>query len=76
MANMLYWSTKCMNAEDTMIAKGGGLKKREKHDDPYLNRGRKVARTNNKRDEWRSRPLPRQIAYFTPLNTPLDKVLM
>ena len=76
MANMLYQATKYMNAKDAMNARGGGPKKREKHDDPHPNRRRKEARTNKKRDKWRSRPPPGWIANFIPLNTPLDQVLM
>ena len=44
MANMLYKATKYMNAEDTMIARGGRPKKGERQDDPCLNKGRKSAR--------------------------------
>jgi len=39
MANMLYWATKYMNAKDAVIARGGGSKKQEKHDDPHSNKG-------------------------------------
>ena len=48
MADMLYQATKYKNAEDTMIARRGRPKKREKHDDPRLNRGRKSALTRQK----------------------------
>jgi len=41
MANMLYKATKYMNAENTMIARGGKPKKRERQDDPCLDKGRK-----------------------------------
>ena len=61
-----------MNAEDNMIARRGKPKKREKHDDPRLDKGRNLARTNDKR----SRPPLGRIANFTPLNAPLDQVLM
>ena len=47
MANMLYQATKYMNAKDVVIAREGGLKKQEKHDDPHLEKGRKVARTGD-----------------------------
>ena len=76
MANMLYRATKYMNAADVVIARGGRPKKREKHDDPHPERGRKVARTSDRRDERRLRPPPRQTTNFTPLNAPLDQVLM
>ncbi|XP_075655046.1 uncharacterized protein LOC142625244 [Castanea sativa] len=76
MAGMLYRATKYMNAEDAVIARGGGPKKRDKHDDPRPERGRKVAKTGNRRDERRSRPPPGWMTNFTPLNSPLDQVLM
>lgn len=43
MANMLYQATKYMNAKDAMIARGGRLKKRERHYNPRPDRGRKSA---------------------------------
>ena len=43
MTGMLYWATKYINAEDAIIVREGGPKKREKHDDPCPNRGRKAA---------------------------------
>ncbi|XP_075634005.1 uncharacterized protein LOC142606575 [Castanea sativa] len=55
---------------------GRGPKKQEKHDDPHLEKGRKEAKTGDKRDERRSRPPPRRMANFTLLNTSLDQVLM
>ena len=73
---MLYKATKYMNAEDAMIAQGGRLKKRERQDDPYPNKGRKSAQTSDQRDVRRSRPPLRRTVNFTPLNTPLDQVLM
>lgn len=76
MADMLYQATKYMNTKDVVIARGGRRKKREKRDDPYLNKGRKATRTSDRRDERRPRPPLRRIANFTPLNTPLDQVLM
>ena len=51
MANMLYRAMKYMNAEDALIARGGRPKKQEKHDNPHLEKGRKVARIGNRRDE-------------------------
>ena len=76
MADMLYRAIKYMNATDVVIARGGRPKKREKHDDPRSESGRKVARTSDRRDEQRSRPPPRRTTNFTPLNAPLDQVLM
>ena len=76
MVDMLYKATKYMNAKDAMIAWGGRLKKRERQDDPHLDKGRKSARTSDYRDGRRSKPLPGRAVNFTPLNTSLDQVLM
>lgn len=71
-ANMLYQAMKYMNIKDAVIARGGKSKKWEKYDDPYPERGRKVARIGDRRDKRRSRPSLGKMANFTPLNTPLD----
>ena len=76
MTNMLYWATKYMNAENVMIVKEGGPKKWEKYDDPHLDKGRKVAWTSDRKDEWRSWPSSGWIANFSPLNTLLIQVLI
>ena len=76
MVDMLYKATKYMNAEDAMIAWGDGPKKRERQDGPCPNKGRKSARTSDRKDNRRSRPLPRRKMNFTPLNTRVDQVLM
>ena len=76
MTNMLYRATMYMNTEDVMIARESRPKKREKQEDPRLDRGRKSTWMNDRRDERRSRPPTRRIANFTSLNTPLDQVLI
>ena len=76
MADMLYRAIKYMNVADVLIAWVGRPKKQEKHDDPRPERGRKVARTSDRRDERRSRPPSRQTTNFTPLNAPLNQVIM
>lgn len=76
MVDMLYKAMRYMNAKDTMIAKKGRPKKRERQDNLYPDKGRKSARTSNQRDDRRSRPLPGKTVNFTPLNTVLDQVLM
>ena len=69
MVDMLYKATKYINAKDAMIAQRSRLKKRERQDDPCLDRGRKFSRTNDQRDDRRPRPLPRRTVNFTLLNT-------
>ncbi|XP_030936335.1 uncharacterized protein LOC115961500 [Quercus lobata] len=76
MANMLYKATKYKNAEDAMIFQGGKPKKRERQDYPRPDRGRKSTQMSDRKDDRRSRPPPGRTINFTPLNTPLDQVLM
>ena len=47
MANTLYKAMKYMNTEDAMIAQGGKPRKRERQNDPRLDKGRKLAQTSN-----------------------------
>ena len=56
MINMLYWAIKYMNAKDAIIAREDRLKKREKHDNPRLDKVRKATRIGDRRDERRSSP--------------------
>ena len=56
MANMLYRTTKYINVKDAVTTERGRSKKREKYDNPHLERGRKAAQTSDRRDERRSRP--------------------
>ena len=76
MAEMLYKATKYMNAEDAIIARGEVLRKRQRQDDVHLDKSRKVARTNEWREDRRSKPLSGRTVNFTPLNTLLDQVHM
>lgn len=76
MAKALYKATNYMNAEDEMKARGDGPRKRERQDDPHPDLGRKSARTNDRRDDERSRPSLGRTKNFTPLNASLDQVLM
>ena len=76
MANMLYKATKYMNAEDAMIARRGKSKKSERQEDHRQDKGRKTAWTNDRRDDRRPRPLSGRMTNLTPLNTPLDQLLM
>ena len=72
MIDMLYRATKYMNAKDAVIAREGKPKKREKHDDPCSDKGRKVAQTGDRRDKRRSKPPPGRMTNFTLLKAPLD----
>ncbi|XP_030948866.1 uncharacterized protein LOC115972746 [Quercus lobata] len=75
MTDVLYRATKYMNAEDALLACEEKPKKRERQD-TRQDRGRKVARTGDQRDEKRSRPPTGRFTNFTPLTAPIDQVLM
>ena len=76
MSEVLYRATKYMNAEDVLLAREDGLRKRERLEDARQDQGRKKLRTGDKRDERRSKPPRGRFTNFTPLNAPLDQVLM
>ena len=76
MSEVLYRATKYMNAEDVLLAREDGLRKRERLEDARQDQGRKKLRTGDRRDERRSKPPRGRFTNFTPLNAPLDQVLM
>ena len=65
-----------MNAEDTLLAREEKPRKRERQEDIWQDQRRKKARTGDRRDERRSKPLGGRFTSFTPLTTPIDQVLM
>ena len=76
MSNVLYKATKYMNVEDTLLARKEKPKKRERQKEAQQDKGRKMARTGDKRNDRRSKPLTGRFINITPLNTPIDQVLM
>ena len=54
---VLYRATKYMNAKDMLLAQEEKPKKREKQGDTRQDQGRKKARTGDRRDERRPKPL-------------------
>ena len=76
MSEVLYRATKYMNAEDALLAKEEKPRKRERMEDTRQDQGRKKPRTGDRRDEGRPKPLRGRFTSFTPLNAPLDQVLM
>ena len=76
MSDVLYRATKYMNAEDALLARKEKPRKRERQEDTRQDRGRKIARTGDRRDERCSRPPNGKFTSFTPLTTPIDQVLM
>ena len=76
MSEVLYRATKYMNTEDAILAREDKPRKRERLEDARQDQGRKKPRTGDRRDERRSKPPGGRFTSFTPLNTPLDQVLM
>ena len=76
MPEVLYRATKYMNAEDALLAREEKPIKRERLEDTRQDQGRKKPRTGDKRDERRPKPPGGRFTNFTPLNAPLDQVLM
>ena len=75
-SEILYRATKYMNAEDVLLAREDKPRKRDRLEDTRQDQGWKKPRTRDKRDERRSKPPRGRFTSFTPLNAPLDQVLM
>ena len=76
MSDVFYRATKYMNAEDALLAREEKPRKRERQEDTWQDRGQKIAKTRDQRDERRSRPPNGKFMSFTPLTTQIDQVLM
>nr|XP_023928294.1 uncharacterized protein LOC112039644 [Quercus suber] len=76
MLEVLYRATKYMNAEDTLLAREEKPRKREQQGDARQDQGQKRPRIGDRRDERRLRPQGGRFTSFTPLNAPIDQVLM
>lgn len=76
MSDVLYRAIEYMNAEHAPLAREEKSKKKERQEEARQDKGRKMARTGEKRDDRRSEPPTRRFINFTPLNTPIDQVLM
>ena len=76
MSEVLYRATKYMNVKDALLAREDKPRKRERLEDARQDQGRKKPRTGDRRDERRSKPPRGRFTSFTPLNAPLDQVLM
>ena len=76
MSEVLYRATKYMNAEDALLAREDKPRKRERLEDARQDHEGKKPRTGDRHDEKRSKPPGGRFTSFTPLNTPLEQVLM
>ena len=76
MSNVLYRATKYMNAEDALLAREEKPKKRKRQENTQLDKGRKMARTGEQRDDRHSKPPAGRFTSFTLLTTPINQILM
>ena len=76
MSNVFYRTTKYMNAEDALLAREEKPKKRERQEDVWQDKGRKIARTRERQEDRRSKPPTRKFTSFTLLAALIDQVLM
>ena len=76
MSEVLYRATKYMNAEDALSAREDKPRKRERLEDARQDHGGKKPRTGDRLEEKHSKPPGGRFTSFTPLNAPLDQVLM
>ena len=76
MLDVLYRATKYMNAEDTLLPWKEKPKKRERQENVRQDRGQKMARTGDRREDRHSKSLTGRFISFTPLTAPIDQVLM
>ena len=75
MSDVLYKATKYMNTEDTLLAPKKKPKKRERQEDIRQDRGWKMAKTRERREDRRSKPPTGRFTSFTPLTALIDQVL-
>ena len=76
MSDMLYRATKYMNAEDALLAREEKPKKRGRQEDARKERGWKMTKTGDRREERSSKRPTRRFTNFTLLTAPIDQVLM
>ncbi|XP_030929321.1 uncharacterized protein LOC115955351 [Quercus lobata] len=76
MSDMLYRTTKYMNAEDALLAQEKKPKKRKRQDDIRQDRGWKMAWTKERQEDKHFKPLTGKCKSFTSLTAPIDQVLM
>ena len=69
MSDMLYRATKYMNAEDALLAQEEKPNKRERQEDVQQDRGQKIAKTREWREDKHSKP-PSGVHKLHPANCP------
>ena len=76
MSEVLYRATKYINMEDALLAREEKPRKRERLEDARQDQGWKKPRTGDRSDERCPKPPGGRFTSFTPLNAPLNQVLM
>ena len=76
LSDVLYHATKYMNTEDALLAREEKPKKKERQEDAQQDREWKTSRTEDWREDRRSRPPTGRFTSFTPLTVLIDQVLM
>ncbi|XP_075659015.1 uncharacterized protein LOC142628866 [Castanea sativa] len=76
MSDVLYRATKYMNAEDALLAREEKPKKRERQEDARSDKGQKMARIGEQREDQSSKSPVGKFTSFTPLTAPINQVLM
>ena len=72
MLDVLYRATKYMNTEGALLAREEKHKKSERLENAWQDKGWKMARTGEQREERRSKPPTRRFTSFTPLTALID----
>ncbi|XP_030939764.1 uncharacterized protein LOC115964635 [Quercus lobata] len=73
MSDVFYRATKYMNVKNTLLAHEEKPKKRERQEESRRDRGQKMARPGDRREDRRSKPPTGIFTSFTSLNTLIDK---
>ena len=74
--DVLYWATKYMNAEDTLLAWEEKPKKRERQKNAWQDKGWKTTKLGDRQEDRCSKPSTGRFSNFTLLTAPIDKVPM
>ena len=76
MLDVLYRATKYMNAEDALLAHEEKPKNREMQEESQQDKGWKMAKTRDRREDRCSKPPTGRFTSFTPLNIQINQFLM
>ena len=76
MLDVLYRTTKYMNAKNELLAREEKPKKKERQEDSRQDRGQKMTRIGEQQRDRRSKPPVGKFTSFTSLTAPIDQVLM